>query len=80
MAKVFSIISCGIGTGKSFVTAVLADFLSGAMNKSVLVIDLGDYGSLTAILIGRDKQDEFCEESLAVRLNLDQLGQVTHPP
>lgn len=40
MPKVFSIISIQGGVCKSYITAALADVLSGAINKRVLVIDL----------------------------------------
>ena len=73
MTKVFSIISMQSGVGKSFVTAVLADFLCGATNNSVLVIDLGGFGTVTDMLIGQDGQDECSEYNLAVRLILDRL-------
>ena len=73
MVKAFSIISIQGGVGKSFVTAVLADFLAGATKQRVLVIDLGDFGALTTMLIGRGRQDEFCQDNLAVRLIVDRL-------
>lgn len=72
MPKVFSIISLQGGVGRSYVTVALADFLSGAMKKKVLVIDLGPCGTATAMLIGQDRQDEIGEENSVVRLFRDQ--------
>ena len=74
MPKVFSIISMQAGVGKSYITAALADVLSGAMNKRVLVIDLGAGGSATAMLIGQDRQDAIGEENTVVRLIRAQLA------
>ena len=78
MPKVFSIISFQGGIGKSFVTVALADFLSGATNKRVLVIDLGIGGAATTMLIGQDRQDAIGGENSVVRLFRelfpDQLG------
>ena len=75
MVKAFSTISNQGGVGKSFVTGRLADFLSAATKRKhrVLVNDFDSLGTVTAMLIGRDRQDEFCEENLATRLILDRL-------
>ena len=73
MPKVFSIISMQGGIGKSFVTALLADFLSGATNKRVLVIDIGSGGSASAMLIGWDRQDEIDEGNTVIRQIGDRL-------
>lgn len=72
MPKVFSIISLQGGVGRSYVAVALADVLSGAMKKKVLVIDLGPCGAATAMLIGDDRQDEIGEENSVVRLFRDQ--------
>ena len=73
MPKVFSIVSLQGGVGKSFVTAALADFLSGATNKRVLVIDLGIGGAVTDMLIGWDRQDEIDEGNTVIRQIGDRL-------
>ena len=74
MVRTFSIISEQHGVGKSFVTAVLADFLSAAMTERVLVIDLGEFGAVSDMLIGPNRGNEFSGENLAVRLILDRPG------
>lgn len=55
MAHVFSTINLKGGVGKTTTTVALAEFMSGAMAKRVLVIDLDPQTNATVMLIGEDK-------------------------
>ena len=71
MARVFSIISSQSGVGKTLVTAALAEFFSGAMDKKVLVIDLD--GGATTMLTEEHRWQEIDEGHSISRLIQDQL-------
>lgn len=70
MARVFSIISSQSGVGKTLVTVALAEFLSGARDKKVLVIDLE--GGATAMLTDEHRGQETDEGHSVARLVPDQ--------
>lgn len=55
MAHVISTINLKGGVGKTTTTAALAEFLSGAFGKRVLVIDLDPQTNLTCVLIGEER-------------------------
>ena len=55
MALVFSTINLKGGVGKTTTTVALAEFLSGAMSKRVLVIDLDPQTNATVMMIGEDR-------------------------
>lgn len=64
MAKVISIIGYAGELDKSWVTMALAEFLSGAVEKRVLVIDVGGAGWTTGMLVGDDRPNEMDEENI----------------
>ncbi len=55
MACVFSTINLKGGVGKTTTTVAMADFMSGALGKRVLVIDLDPQTNATVMMIGEDK-------------------------
>ena len=55
MAQVFSTINLKGGVGKTTTTVAMADFMSGAMYKRVLVIDLDPQTNATVMLIGEER-------------------------
>ena len=54
MAHVLSTINLKGGVGKTTTTVAMAEFMSGAMRKRVLVIDLDPQTNATVMLIGED--------------------------
>lgn len=74
MATVVSVINLKGGVGKTTTTVALAEMLSEAHNKKVLVIDLDPQTNATTMLIGEDKWRELndAEHTLA-RLFKDAL-------
>ena len=74
MARVFSTINLKGGVGKTTTTVALADFLSGAMRKRVLVIDLDPQTNATVMMIGEDRWRMINErEHTVARLFKDAL-------
>lgn len=55
MARVIATINLKGGVGKSTTTVALAEFLSGELDKRVLVIDLDPQTNATVMLIGEDR-------------------------
>lgn len=55
MAHVFSTINLKGGVGKTTTTVAMAEFMSGAMHKRVLVIDLDPQTNATVMMIGEKK-------------------------
>ena len=55
MAHVFSTINLKGGVGKTTTTVAMAEFMSGVMQKRVLVIDLDPQTNATVMMIGEDK-------------------------
>ena len=55
MAQVFSTINLKGGVGKTTTTVAMAEFMSGAMQKRVLVIDLDPQTNATVMMIGEDR-------------------------
>ncbi len=55
MANVFSTINLKGGVGKTTTTVALAEFMSGRLNKKVLVVDLDPQTNATVMLIGEAK-------------------------
>lgn len=55
MAHVFSTINLKGGVGKTTTTVAMAEFMSGTMDKRVLVIDLDPQTNATVMLIGEHK-------------------------
>ncbi|MFF9020671.1 ParA family protein [Streptomyces eurythermus] len=62
MAYIISTINLKGGVGKTTTTVALAEFLSAAFNKRVLVIDLDPQTNLTTVLIGEDKWKRLNDE------------------
>ena len=67
MAHVFSVINLKGGVGKTTTTVAMAEFMSGEMNKRVLVVDLDPQTNATVMLIGEhrwrklnDKEHTIC--------------------
>ena len=74
MAQVFSTINLKGGVGKTTTTVAMAEFLSGAMNKRVLVIDLDPQTNATVMMIGEDRWRKLNEkEHTLARLFQDAL-------
>ena len=74
MAHVFSTINLKGGVGKTTTTVAMAEFMSGAMNKRVLVIDLDPQTNATVMMIGEDKWRRINErEHTIARLFKDAL-------
>lgn len=74
MAQVFSTINLKGGVGKTTTTVALADFLSGAMGKNVLVVDLDPQTNATVMLIGENRWKSLNEKELTIcRLFQDAL-------
>ena len=74
MAQVFSTINLKGGVGKTTTTVALADFMSGSMNKRVLVIDLDPQTNATVMMIGERKWRELNAEGRTIaRLFQDAL-------
>lgn len=74
MAEVFSTINLKGGVGKTTTTVAMAEFMSGVMNKKVLVIDLDPQTNATVMLIGEDKWRAINErEHTVARLFKDAL-------
>ena len=74
MAQVFSTINLKGGVGKTTTTVAFAEFMSGVMGKSVLVIDLDPQTNATVMLIGENKWREINErEHTIARLFKDAL-------
>lgn len=74
MATVISVINLKGGVGKTTTTVALAEFLSGAQNKKVLVIDLDPQTNATTMLIGEEKWKQLnAHEQTLARLFKDAL-------
>ena len=74
MAHVFSTINLKGGVGKTTTTVALAEFLSGAMHKKVLVIDLDPQTNATVMMIGEDRWKKLNEKGHTIaRLFKDAL-------
>ena len=74
MATVVSVINLKGGVGKTTTTVALAEMLSEAENKKVLVIDLDPQTNATTMLIGEEKWRELNENELTLaRLFKDAL-------
>ena len=74
MAHVFSTINLKGGVGKTTTTVAMAEFMSGVMQKKVLVIDLDPQTNATVMMIGEDKWREINErEHTLARLFKDAL-------
>ena len=58
MAHVFATINLKGGVGKTTTTVAMAEFMSGALGKKVLVIDLDPQTNATVMLIGERKWEE----------------------
>ena len=58
MAHVFSTINLKGGVGKTTTTVAMAEFMSGAMGKRVLVIDLDPQTNATVMMIGGKRWEE----------------------
>lgn len=74
MAHVFSTINLKGGVGKTTTTVAMADFMSGALGKRVLVIDLDPQTNATVMMIGEEKWEKLNEkEHTLARLFQDAL-------
>lgn len=74
MPQVFSTINLKGGVGKTTTTVALAEFMSGAMHKRVLVIDLDPQTNATVMMIGEDRWRKLNEnEHTIARLFKDAL-------
>ena len=74
MAQVFSTINLKGGVGKTTTTVAMAEFLSGAMGKKVLVIDLDPQTNATVMMIGEDRWRKLNEKKHTIaRLFQDAL-------
>ena len=74
MAQVFSTINLKGGVGKTTTTVAMAEFMSGAMQKRVLVIDLDPQTNATVMMIGEDRWRKINErEHTIARLFKDAL-------
>ncbi len=74
MAHVFSTINLKGGVGKTTTTVAMAEFMSGAMQKRVLVVDLDPQTNATVMMIGEDKWRKLNErEHTIARLFKDAL-------
>ena len=74
MPDIFSTINLKGGVGKTTTTVALAEFMSGRLNKRVLVIDLDPQTNATVMLIGEEKWGELNErEWTLARLFKDAL-------
>lgn len=74
MAQVFSTINLKGGVGKTTTTVAMADFMSGEMQKRVLVIDLDPQTNATVMMIGEEKWREVNEQDHTIaRLFKDAL-------
>ena len=74
MALVFSTINLKGGVGKTTTTVAMAEFMSGAMGKRVLVIDLDPQTNATVMLIGEDAWRSLNEQEHTIaRLFKDAL-------
>ena len=74
MPDVFSTINLKGGVGKTTTTVALAEFMSGRLNKRVLVIDLDPQTNATVMLIGEEKWRKLNErEWTLARLFKDAL-------
>ena len=74
MAHVFSTINLKGGVGKTTTTVALADFMSGSMNKRVLVIDLDPQTNATVMMIGERRWRKLNAEGRTIaRLFQDAL-------
>ena len=74
MPDVFSTINLKGGVGKTTTTVALAEFMSGRLDKRVLVIDLDPQTNATVMLIGEEKWRELNErEWTLARLFKDSL-------
>ena len=74
MAHVFSTINLKGGVGKTTTTVAMAEFMSGVMQKRVLVIDLDPQTNATVMMIGEDNWRELNErEHTIARLFKDAL-------
>ena len=76
MAYVFSTINLKGGVGKTTTTVAMAEFMSGALNKRVLVIDLDPQTNATVMMIGERKWDSLNKKERTIaRLFKDALDQ-----
>jgi len=74
MAHVFSTINLKGGVGKTTTTVALAEFMSGHLNKRVLVVDLDPQTNATVMLIGERKWRELNKKERTIcRLFKDAL-------
>lgn len=73
MAKVFSIIGYASDIDKSYVTVALAECLSAAAKKKVLVIDVGGEAMTSGMLMGDDRLADVDEENTVAWLIRDKL-------
>ena len=74
MAHVFSTINLKGGVGKTTTSVALAEFMSGEMQKKVLVIDLDPQTNATVMMIGEDKWRKINEKEHTIsRLFKDAL-------
>ena len=76
MVQVLSTINLKGGVGKTTTTVAMAEFMSGVMQKRVLVIDLDPQTNATVMMIGEDRWREANEkEHTIARLFKDALDQ-----
>ena len=81
MGVVISTINLKGGVGKTTLTAVLAEFLSGVHHKKVLLIDLDPQTNLTTMMIGEDRWEALNEEGRTLAsLFRDALARDGDPP
>ena len=74
MAHVFSTINLKGGVGKTTTTVAMAEFMSGALGKKVLVIDLDPQTNATVMMIGEARWQELNnKEHTLARLFKDAL-------
>ena len=74
MAHVLSVINLKGGVGKTTTTVGLAEFMSGTMDKKVLVIDLDPQTNATVMMIGEDRWRKINDEERTIaRLFMDAL-------
>ena len=74
MVQVLSTINLKGGVGKTTTTVAMAEFMSGVMNKRVLVIDLDPQTNATVMMIGEDRWREVNENGHTIaRLFKDAL-------
>lgn len=74
MADIFSTINLKGGVGKTTTTVALAEFMSGRLNKRVLVVDLDPQTNATVMLIGEEKWRKLNEKEWTLaRLFKDAL-------